>query len=280
MLGCGQPEASHSMTTASWESLLDSPTSCDHFVQLYQDDAFLARAVFHYLGAGLAKNEAIVIIATPAHRALFTDRLAAAGFDVPELVRRRQLLVLDAEECLAQFMVNGMPDRVAFVTLVKGALEPPRAAGFTSVRLYGEMVDLLWEHSLAATLELEALWKELLADQDVSLLCAYRIDNFNRNVHRDILHRLCHCHSHVIPVEDYERFDRAVARAYAEIFGTAGDGETLRALLTSGYAAAPAMPPAQRALLALREVSPNLADSVLDRARLHYAGPIPPPAGR
>jgi MEDS: MEthanogen/methylotroph, DcmR Sensory domain len=248
------------MTTASWESLLDSPVSCDHFVQLYQDDAFLARAVFHYLGAGLAKNEAIIVIATPAHRALFTDRLAAAGFDVPELVR--QLLVLDAEECLAQFMVNGMPDRVAFATLVKGALEQPPAAGFTSIRLYGEMVDLLWEQSLAATLELEALWKELLADQGVSLLCAYRIDNFNRNVHRGILHRLCHCHSHVIPVEDYERFDRAVARAYAEVFGTAGDGETLQALL------------------ALREVSSNLADSVLDRARLHYAGSIPLPAGR
>ena len=265
------------MTTTSWESQLRAPAPCDHFVQLYQDEAFLARAVFHFLGAGLAKSEAVVIIATPAHNALITDRLAAAGFDVPDLIARRQLVVLEAEQCLGQFMVDGLPDRVAFFTLVKSALDPIRAAGFATVRLYGEMVDLLWDHNLAGTLELEALWGELVAEQGVSLLCAYQIDNFDRNSHQSILHRLCHCHSHVIPVEDYERFERAVTRAYADVFGTAGDGETLRTLLTADGAVTPQMPSGQRALLALRGVSPSLADSVLERARLHYDG-APSPA--
>jgi hypothetical protein len=264
------------MTTSPWESQLETPAPCDHFVQLYQDEAFLARAVFHYLGAGLAKNEGVVIIATAAHSALFTDRLAAAGFDVLDLVARRQLLVFEAEQCLAQFMVNGLPDRVAFFTVVKNALDPIRAAGFATVRLYGEMVDLLWDRNVAGTLELEALWNELITDQGVSLLCAYRIDNFDRNSHRGILHRLCHCHSHLIPVEDYERFEQAVTRAYADVFGTAGDSETLRTLLTTDAAVTPTMPSAQRALLALRDVSPSLADSVLERARLHYDGTASP----
>src|SRR5262245_33472835 len=279
MLGWPRLEAAD-MTTSPWESQLETPAPCDHFVQLYQDETFLARAVFHYLGAGLAKNEGVVIIATPAHNALFTDRLAAAGFDVLDLVARRQLLVFDAEPCLAQFMVNGWPDRVAFFTLVKNAIDPIRAAGFATVRLYGEMVDLLWDHNLEATLELEALWSELIADQSVSLLCAYRMDNFDRNSHRSILHRLCHCHSHLIPVEDYERLEQAVSRAYDDIFGTAGDGEALRTLLTTDGAVTPTMPSAQRALLALRDVSPSLADSVLARARVHYAGKASPAPAR
>jgi len=211
---------------------------------------------------------------------MFTDRLAAAGFDVPDLVDRQQLVVLDAEQCLAQFMVDGMPDRVAFFTLVKGVLDRTRAVGFANVRLYGEMVDLLWDHNLEATLELEALRNEVIANQGVSLLCAYRIDNFDRNVHRGVLHRLCHCHSHLIPVEDYERLDRAVERAYADVFGVSGDGGRLRTLLMSDHPPTPEMPSAQGALLALRQVSPNLADSVLERARLHYDVAAPAEASR
>lgn len=268
------------MTTASWEDFLRTPAPCDHFVQLYQDEAFLGRAVFHFLGAGLAKREAVVVIATDAHGALFADRLAAAGFDVRDLVDRQQLVVLDAEQCLAQFMVDGMPDRAAFFTLVKGVIDRTRAAGFANVRLYGEMVDLLWDHNLEATLELEALWSEVIADQGVALLCAYRIDNFDRNVHRGILHRLCHCHSHLIPVENYERLDQAVERAYADVFGLSGDGATLRALLMADQPSAPRMPSAQGALMALRQVSPNLADSVLERARLHYDVAAPTGASR
>jgi MEDS: MEthanogen/methylotroph, DcmR Sensory domain len=262
-------------TTGSWEQLLGTPAPCDHFVQLYRDEAFLARAVVHFLGPALAGGEGVVVIATRAHGALFTERVAAAGFDVPDLVDRHQLVVLDAEQCLARFMSDGMPDRVAFFALVEGVLDRTRAAGFAPIRLYGEMVDLLWDHNLEATLELEALWNEVLADQGVSLLCAYRVDNFDRNVHRGVLHRLCRCHSHLIPVEDYARLDRAVERAYADVFGTSGDGATLRSLLMADYPSAPKMPSAQGALLALRQVSASLADAVLERARLHYEVPAP-----
>jgi hypothetical protein len=263
------------MATESWEPLFATPGRCDHFVQLYQDETFLARAVFHFLGAGLAKREGAVVMATAAHGALVVDRLAAAGFDTSDLMERQQLVILDAEDCLARFMVADRPDRSAFLSLVGGVLDEVRSAGFARLRLYGEMVDLLWERNLEATLELEALWSEVIVDQGISLLCTYRIDNFDRNAHRTILQRLCHCHSHLIPVEDYERFDRAVERAYADVFGASGDGATLRRLLMADYPASARMPPAQGALMALRQVSPNVADSVLERARLHYRLSVP-----
>jgi hypothetical protein len=150
------------------------------------------------VGRGLAEGEAAVIIATPAHVDAFTARLAAGGLDVPEIVDRVQLVVLDAEGGLTTFMVDGMPDRTAFFLLVRSVLDGVRAAGYTSIRVFGEMVNLLWDHNLEATVRLEELWSEVLADQGVSLLCAYRIDAFDRHAHRDVLHQISPVHSHLI----------------------------------------------------------------------------------
>lgn len=54
------------------------------------------------------------------------------------------------------------------------------------------------------------------------------------------------------------------------MFGTIGNGEALRARVLSRYGETSRMPAAERALLALRELSPMLADQVLERARYHY----------
>lgn len=264
--------------TASWEELLDSSRPCDHLVQLYEHDGFLTRAVVRFLATGLVQEEGAVTIATPDHVRRFAVGLGRAGLDVRDLVDRNQLAILDAEESLARFMVGGMPDRAAFVTLVREVLERVRDAGFSKVRLFGEMVELLRHRSFEAALRLEALWNEVLADERVSLLCAYRLDNFSREAHRNVLHDISRSHSHLIPVEDYPRLGQAVDRAYADVFGTSGDGAALRAVLASRGAGTTHMPPAEGALLALRELSPTLADQVLERARLHYAVALPPSA--
>jgi hypothetical protein len=103
-------------------------------------------------------------------------------------------------------------------------------------------------------------------------ISAYHIDNFDPNVHRGLLHQISRSHSHLIPVEDYDRFEHAVDRAYADVFGTLGVSENLRALMLSRTPAGPDMRRAQAALLALRGVAPKLADQVLQRARHHYDG--------
>jgi DcmR-like sensory protein len=251
-----------------WEALLDAPGACDHLVQLYTDDAFLTRVVAQFVGAGFAAGEAAVIIATPAHIALFTEALPEA----PAALDRGQLVVLDADACLKTFMVDGMLDREAFVATVTAVLERVRATGYPRMRLYGEMVNLLWQHDeLAAAVRLEELWNELLAAEQLPLLCAYRIDNFDRHAHRHAVDSIGKVHSHMIPIEHYDRFERAVDRAYAEVFGQEGDAETLRDLLVTTLGPTSAMPRAQAALLALRHVHAHTADTVLERARQYYS---------
>jgi len=252
-----------------WQPLLRTAHPCDHLVQLYTDDGFLARAVVHFLGTGLREGEAAVMVTTPEHLDAFT-RALVAHVDVAAARARHQLVAVDAASCLATFMVAGKPDREAFRAAIDPVLDRVRAAGFQNVRLHGEMVNLLRQHDVDATVQLEELWNELLVDRRVALLCAYRIDNFDRHAHRGLLHRISRTHSHLIPVEDYERLDDAVDLAYRDVFGAQGNTAELRDLLVARCAPIPAMPRGQAALHAVQDFKDRMADHILERARFHY----------
>jgi hypothetical protein len=245
--------------------------ACDHTVQLYTDDAALGDVVARFVATGATRGEAAIVIATRLHVGLILQRLAAHGFDTTALVERGQLDVIDAAQCLAEFMVGAMPDPDAFSRVVTAALDRARGAGFASVRLYGEMVDLLWQRNLPAAIRLEELWNEVLADRGACLLCAYRIDAFDRFAHRRVLPDIARLHSRLLLDRDEARLDRAVERAYLDVFGQRGETQALRELLLSRHPATTVMPPAQAALMAVRHLGATAADQVLERARLHYA---------
>jgi hypothetical protein len=95
------------------------------------------------------------------------------------------------------------------------------------------------------------------------------MDNFNGDVHADMLPRLGTNHSHLIPVEDYARLERAVARALRETVG-AKEARVIERRLLSEYRQPFDMPRAQALLLALRQALPSVADPVLQRSREMY----------
>jgi hypothetical protein len=262
-----------------WHPLLRAPQPCDHIAQLYTDDGFLTRAVTEFVGAGLVAGEAVVIVATPAHIRAFAEHLGRT-LDLAAARLADQLIVLDAEASLARLLVDGRPERQAFLGLIGTILDRAQAAGDGRVRVFGEMVNLLCGHDPEAAIELESLWNEVLAERRVSLLCAYRLDNFDRRVHRRLLHQISQKHSHLVPVEHYQRLESAVDRAYREVFGAEGDTVALRDLLVAGVPPTPAMPPAEAALIALRGLRTDIADAVLERARHYYTAPLDPRSSR
>jgi hypothetical protein len=249
--------------------VLRQPGRCDHFVQTYTDDHHLAAVVADYLGSGLTRNEAAVMMATSPHVQFVLRRLSMLGIDVPGAIDRRQVLILDAQETLASFMIDGWPDRNRFLRIVAAALEPVRPAASRGVRLYGEMVELLWRHSADATMELERLWNEVLRAEGASLLCGYRVDGLDWRL-QGVLRWITRSHSHLLPAEDQPRFKRAVDRAYAEVFGTGEDVQTLRALMVTSANLATVMPEAQAAILALETMPPVVANDLRARAHRHY----------
>ena len=194
---------------ASDAELQATPAESGHTVQFYEDEAFLRETVARYLGAGLIADEPVVVIATEPHRRAFQESLAAKGFDVERASAAGRLTVLDARATLDAFMVAGMPEWEPFRTLVGGTIDRCLAASERKrVRLYGEMVDVLWrDGNPQAAIRLEELWNDLGRAQPFSLLCAYVMGNFFKEAHGEPFARICKAHDHVVPAESYSESD-------------------------------------------------------------------------
>lgn len=168
-----------------------------HAVRFYKDADSLCAIVGTFLTEGLTASQPAVVIATPVHRRSIEECLEREGLDVAKLKAGGQLVLLDADTLLSQFMVDGMPDSALF----KGAIIPVldricegRKAGV--VRAYGEMVDVLWKAGqTVAAIRLEMLWNDLARTRSFSLLCGYAMGHFYKDAAVD---EICAQHSHVL----------------------------------------------------------------------------------
>lgn len=250
-----------------WDRVVAEAAPRDHIVQLYQDQDFLNRAVCRFAGAAIANGEGIILVPTTTHWNMIRPRLEAEGVDVEAAQERGQLTVVDAGGFLPRFMRDAMPDSPIFLGLAADVIGQARAAGrYPKVRWWGEMVDVLWERGdVAASMNLEDLFDHLADRQDIAVFCSFLMDNFDGEVHTRILPRLGTNHSHLIPVEDYARLERAVADALRETVGPE-EARGLEARLLADHQQAFDMPTAQALLLALRQVLPTVADPVLQRS--------------
>jgi MEDS: MEthanogen/methylotroph, DcmR Sensory domain len=254
-----------------WDRMVADAAPSDHIVQLYQDQDFLNRAVCRFAAAALANGEGIILVPTLAHWQAIRARLETEGVDVEAAQRRGQLMMVDADEFLPRFLRDAMPDSPVFLGLAADVIGQARAGGrYQKVRWWGEMVNVLWERGdVAASMNLEDLFDQLAREHDIAIFCSFLMDNFNGEVHTRMLPRLGTNHSHLIPVEDYARLERAVADALHETVG-AEQARVLERRLLSEYRRPFDMPRAQALLLALRQVLPTVADPVLRRSRELY----------
>jgi len=258
-------------TCKHWHDVLAHAAPREHVVQLYQDQDFLNRAVCRFAGAALANGEGVILVPTTAHWNAFRPRLEAEGVDVKTALDRGQLNVVDADELLPRFMRHTMPEGPVFLGLAGEIIARTRSAGrFPKVRWWGEMVNVLWERGdVAASMNLEDLFDRVAHEQDIAIFCSFVMDNFDGEIHTHMLPRLGENHSHLIPVEDYVRLERAVADALYETVGPE-QAHVLETQLLSNYQAPLNMPRAQALLLALRQVLPAIAGPVLQRSRDLY----------
>jgi hypothetical protein len=254
-----------------WAQVVADAAPCHHIVQLYQDQDFLNRAVCRFAGAALANGEGVILVPTLTHWDGIRPRLEAEGVDVQAARERGQLTVVDADELLPRFMRDAMPDSPVFLGLAGDLIGQAHAGGrYQKVRWWGEMVNVLWERGdVAASMNLEDLFDRLAKKHDIAIFCSFRMDNFNGEVHAQVLPRLGTNHSHLIPVEDYARLEHAVADALRETVGP-DEARVLESRLLSGYQPSFDMPRAQWLLLALRTALPTVADPVLQRSRQLY----------
>jgi hypothetical protein len=171
---------------------------CAHSVQIYGNDTVFLDMLSQFVAAGMRHGEGVIVIATAEHAALLTARLETQGLDVSAAKADDRLILCGAEETLAQFMVDGMPDEARFHATVRSVVERARGPGKRSVRAFGEMVAILWDRrAYAATVRLEHLWTRLCEAERFELFCAYPREVFPKNATESIS-EICRLHSRVV----------------------------------------------------------------------------------
>ncbi len=171
-----------------------------HVVQFYARDWELAAGAGQYLADALAGGCAVVVVATPAHRQAFETYLAGVDVNLAVAQADGRYRAIDAAALLDRFARAGEVNAASFEAEVGQVI---RAAGAAAhpVRVYGEMVALLWDAGqLNAALEVEGLWNDLARDIPFGLYCGYPESPVSGPDQRAALAEVCRLHGAVVGV--------------------------------------------------------------------------------
>ncbi len=148
-----------------------------HDLQLYATDAFLVDAVITFFENALEAGDSIIAVASKPHRYAFDMEMRARGLDVHALIVAGRYSAADAATALEAILLDGMPDRDLFVTLLDPMLERGLAAASSSppqVTMFGEIAPILCaSRRFDAMLRLEQIADEAVASRPMSILCGY-----------------------------------------------------------------------------------------------------------
>jgi PAS domain S-box-containing protein len=184
-----------------------------HFIQFYEEDAFLLDTVARFIGGSLEAGGGDIVIATRPHLDGIEKRLTVRGLDLAAARERGHYVTLDAAETLSMFMSDGSPDPRRFADAVAPVVTRMIQDRGPRVRVFGEMVALLCaEGNLNGALHLEELWNDLGSGHSFSLLCAYPLQAFARADDWKAFVDTCRKHSRVIPTERYVKLPTPAER--------------------------------------------------------------------
>jgi len=172
-----------------------------HVVEFYESDEFLVGTVAGFVGPALNAGDAAIVVATAGHRAAIDAALRASRVDVDAAAGDGRYQVFDAGDTLEALLVDGAPDPDRLAALVGEAV---RRAGGRRVRIYGELVAVLWDAGdVGSAVAVEELWNGLVDEHGFMLLCAYPMRAFDSAARTADFHRICDRHSRVIPSEEF-----------------------------------------------------------------------------
>jgi hypothetical protein len=168
-------------------------------------------------------------------------------------------------------MIEGMPDRALFQARI-GSIVSAMQTRWDGVRVFGEMVDLLWQDDLrAAAARIEEFWNDLRDRQPFALLCGYGMECLAPDSYAGSLQTICRSHTHLLVHPNERAYEHAVNAAVERVLGPSLAGITQA--LAANSPTTTEMPSGQSMLMYLNENMPVAADRVLQAARAGIAAP-------
>jgi PAS domain S-box-containing protein len=162
-----------------------------HLVRFYADDTRLVTEVGAFIDGALRAGGTGIVIASAEHIAELAPRLAGLGSSASGAWYPGQLIVLDAQRMLDEFMVDGWPDARRFEAAV-GTVVANACARGGAVHAFGEMVALLCDGGqYDAAVAVEELWHRLTLRLPFSLFYAYPWRSFPGGPHAAAFQQIC-----------------------------------------------------------------------------------------
>jgi hypothetical protein len=176
-------------------AMLTNPSG--HLVYPHTDAAHLAEAVGLFASTGLRQGQAVILIMSASHCKPIRERLQREGFNLHELESTGQIVCASAEELIPTFLFDGVIDEHRFKTIFGALIEKAKSSNGKRrpVRVFGEMVDLLWQSNPRITQRIEDLWNEVIEAHSVPLLCGYSLAGVKPGAFPEALMA---CHSHTV----------------------------------------------------------------------------------
>jgi CheY-like chemotaxis protein len=202
-----------------------------HSIQFYDNEPFIHHAIAEFLTQDANSDEALILVCRPRTFDAVAKHLES-GWYGPALDDADRILFVDAEAALPQIMDGQTFNPVRAERLFKDVLSQAGSSP-PSVRLYGEIVDMLCEQGRHTTaLQFEGLASVLLGvNPRLSILCGYALERFKEDTDGVQLRAVCQKHTHVIPAENFT--DALDERVWRE------RGTTLQHSALSGMPGAP-----------------------------------------
>jgi CheY-like chemotaxis protein len=194
-----------------------------HSVQFYVGERFAHHAIAEFFTQDGTPHDPLILLARSQTLHAVAHELESGRYDRTGNAKER-LIFIDADAALPEIMEGGVlvPARAARLfgdVFARVRPLPPRA----TIRLYGELVDVLYERGHhAAALEVEGLAVGLFEiEPRLSILCGYCIDRFGSDDDMDHRRAICDAHAHVVmsseaavPSIDEVPQDRPIVRLF------------------------------------------------------------------
>lgn len=188
---------------------VQTKNSHTHAVHFFEDSSTLCRIVADFLAAGLAAGDPAIVIATDEHQQTILANLSDRRIKVEQARRLGELVLLDVDDTLGAFMLDGSPNATLFDEYMGRILnQVMRARPRATIRAYGEMVDVLWKAGRSdAAIKLETRWNALGTKYPFSLLCGYSMGRFYKQP--EFFRLVCEQHDAIVDANELVPLVRA-----------------------------------------------------------------------
>jgi DNA-binding NarL/FixJ family response regulator len=166
-----------------------------HEVEFYSDDAAFVFGFTRFIEASLRAGNAVIVVATEAHRKDLLATLQAHGVGIVAAIEHRRYILLDAAKTLSIFMVNDLPDPVRFFELASdqiAAAAQTTAGDESRVAICGECASILWAEGKAdAAIQIEELSNQLTKRYGMDILCGLLRTSVHCREDEEIFRKIC-----------------------------------------------------------------------------------------